>query len=48
MKIAVITKKNIADNPLKNWLLDGIKADGGFDVQELDSTKEISKDFVTD
>ncbi|MBQ3754613.1 MAG: NAD(+)/NADH kinase [Clostridia bacterium] len=45
MKIAVISKKGIADSPLKKWLLDGFKESGDFDIQELDSSKELAADF---
>ena len=45
MKIAVVQKHNIANSELKNWLLDGLKSAGNFDVVELASAKEITADF---
>lgn len=45
MKIAVVSKKNIVGNPLRTWLLDGIKSSGEFDVKELASSNEISAEF---
>ena len=45
MKIAVVSKRNLGDNALKNWLLDGIKSSGEFDVVELESASGISQEF---
>lgn len=45
MKIAVVSKRNLGDNPLKNWLLDGIKASGEFDVCELDLANRITQEY---
>ncbi|MBR4800054.1 MAG: NAD(+)/NADH kinase [Clostridia bacterium] len=45
MKIAVITKKGLDESPLKNWLLDGLKASNSFDICELASAKELTRSF---
>ncbi|MBQ9276477.1 MAG: NAD(+)/NADH kinase, partial [Clostridia bacterium] len=45
MKVAVIKKNQIENIELKDWLLDGLKSLGGFDVVELTSPKDITADF---
>lgn len=45
MKIAVIKKNTTANAELKDWLLDGLRSLGGFDIEELSSPKDISADF---
>ena len=45
MRIAVIKKNSVANVELKDWLLDGLKSLGGFDVVELTSPKDITADF---
>ncbi|MEG2541486.1 MAG: NAD(+)/NADH kinase [Clostridia bacterium] len=45
MKIAVVTKKNIADKTIKNNVLNALRLDKIFDVVELKSATELTPDF---